>query len=72
MTKPTVELTVNTERLVDLVSEAHEHLIAFQNIVDELSEIGVDLQINIDFEPVINQELLMENLDAQLKMAREK
>lgn len=72
MTKPTIELTVNTERLVDLVSEAHEHLNAFQSVVDELSEIGVDLQINIDSEPVINQELLMENLDAQLKTAIEK
>lgn len=72
MTKPVVELTVNTERLVDLVSKAHEHLNAFQSIVNELSEIGVDLQINIDFEPVINQELLMKNIDAQFKVAREK
>lgn len=72
MAKPVVELTVNTERLVDLVSKAHEHLNAFQDIVDELSEIGVDLQINIDFEPVINQELLMESVNAYLKVAREK
>ena len=72
MTKPAVELTVNTERLVDLISKAHEHLNAFQNIVDELSEIGVDLQINVDFEPVINQELLMESINAQIKVARGK